>query len=103
MKKFALSTLLLCGLATSVLTAQQAVPVDRPAEPNLVFDDDGGKVQIVPADLSITGPKTFHGFLSHGFPNCFFFSSAKERRQATLVFHESQNCFQLGAEIVFHF
>lgn len=61
MKKLALSTLLLCGLATSVLTAQQAAPVDRPAEPNLVFDDDGGKVQIVPADLSITGPKTFHG------------------------------------------
>jgi hypothetical protein len=61
MKKLALSTLLLCGLATSVLTAQQASPVDRPAEPNLVFDDDGGKVQIVPADLSTTGPKTFHG------------------------------------------
>jgi len=61
MKNLALCTLLLCGLATGVLTAQQAAPVDRPAEPNLVFDDDGGKVQIVPADLSITGPKTFHG------------------------------------------
>jgi hypothetical protein len=40
---------------------QAAAPVDRPAEPNMVFDDDGGKVQIVPADLSAAGPKTFHG------------------------------------------
>ena len=61
MKKLALCTLLLCGLATRVLTAQQAATVDRPAEPNLVFDDDGGRVQIVPADLSIAAPKTFHG------------------------------------------
>jgi hypothetical protein len=61
MKKFALCTLLLCGLATCVLVAQQAGTVDRPAEPNFVFDDDGGKVQIVPADFSVAGPKTFHG------------------------------------------
>jgi hypothetical protein len=40
---------------------QQAANLDRPAEPNFVFDDDGGKAQIVPADLSIAGPKTFHG------------------------------------------
>lgn len=40
---------------------QAAAPVDRPPEPNMVFDDDGGKVQIVPADLSSFGPKTFHG------------------------------------------
>jgi hypothetical protein len=33
----------------------------RPAEPNLVFDDDGGKAQIVPADFSVAGPKRFHG------------------------------------------
>ena len=26
-----------------------------------VFDDDGGKAQIVPADLSSAGPKSFHG------------------------------------------
>jgi hypothetical protein len=61
MKKFVFCTLLLCALATCVLTAQQAAPVDRPAEPNFVFDDDGGKVQIVPADFSVAGPKTFHG------------------------------------------
>lgn len=35
--------------------------IDRPAEPNLVFDDDGGKTQIVPADLSVTVEKKFHG------------------------------------------
>jgi hypothetical protein len=61
MKKLALCALLLCGLATCVLAAQQAATVDRPAEPNFVFDDDGGKVQIVPADFSTAGPKTFHG------------------------------------------
>ena len=61
MKKFALCILLLCGLATCVVMAQQASTLDRPAEPNFVFDDDGGKVQIVPADFSTAGPKTFHG------------------------------------------
>lgn len=61
MKKFALCALLLCGLFTCVVVAQQAATVDRPAEPNFVFDDDGGKVQIVPADFSVAGPKTFHG------------------------------------------
>jgi hypothetical protein len=61
MKKLVLCALLLCGLATCVLTAQQAATMDRPAEPNFVFDDDGGKVQIVPADLSTAAPKTFHG------------------------------------------
>jgi hypothetical protein len=60
MKKFALGILLLCGTVTCVLAAQQAA-VDRPAEPNLVFDDDGGKAQIVPIDLSMAAPKTFHG------------------------------------------
>ena len=55
------ATLLLCGMATCVLAAQQQASVDRPAEPNFVFDDDGGKVQIVPADFSVAGPKTFHG------------------------------------------
>jgi hypothetical protein len=61
MKKFALGILLLCGTVTCVLAAQQQASVDRPSEPNLVFDDDGGKAQIVPADLSVAGPKTFHG------------------------------------------
>ncbi|HSK42853.1 MAG TPA: hypothetical protein VLA83_03080 [Candidatus Binatia bacterium] len=61
MKKFALGILLLCGTVTCVLAAQQQASVDRPAEPNFAFDDDGGKVQIVPADFSMAGPKTFHG------------------------------------------
>jgi hypothetical protein len=61
MKKLAFCALLLCALATRVLTAQQAAAVDRPAEPNFLFDDDGGKVQIVPADLAVSGAKTFHG------------------------------------------
>src|SRR5438270_9649308 len=60
MKKFALGILLLCGTVTYVLAAQQA-SVDRPAEPNFAFDDDGGKAQIVPVDLSVAAPKTFHG------------------------------------------
>ena len=44
-------------------SAQQnaATPIDRPAEPNLLFDDDGGKVQFVPADLSAPPGKKFHG------------------------------------------
>jgi hypothetical protein len=61
MKKFALGILLLCGTVTCVLAAQQQATVDRPAEPNFVFDDDGGKAQIVPADFSVAAPKTFHG------------------------------------------
>jgi hypothetical protein len=61
MKKFALGILLLCGTVTCVLAAQQPASVDRPAEPNFAFDDDGGKAQIVPADLSVAGAKTFHG------------------------------------------
>lgn len=61
MNRFVLCALLLCGLATCVLSAQQSATMDRPSEPNFVFDDDGGKVQIVPADFSITGEKTFHG------------------------------------------
>ena len=61
MKKFALGILLLCGTVTCVLSAQQQASVDRPAEPNLAFDDDGGKAQIVPIDLAVAAPKTFHG------------------------------------------
>src|SRR3954468_3589770 len=61
MKKFALGILLLCGTVTCVLAAQQQASVDRPAEPNFAFDDDGGKAQIVPVDLSVAAPKTFHG------------------------------------------
>jgi hypothetical protein len=55
---------LLILLAMTLLPASQsatAQSVDRPPEPNMVFDDDGGKAQIVPADLSVTGEKKFHG------------------------------------------
>jgi hypothetical protein len=67
MKRFALRTLLLVGLAATLLAGQQGKSpdaksaIDRPAEPNFAFDDDGGKAQIVPADFSVAGPKTFHG------------------------------------------
>ncbi|HVG90633.1 MAG TPA: hypothetical protein VNB54_03995 [Alphaproteobacteria bacterium] len=61
MKRIALGILLLCGTVTCVLSAQQQASVDRPAEPNFAFDDDGGKAQIVPVDFSVAGPKTFHG------------------------------------------
>ena len=62
MKRFVFVTLLFC-IAGSLVLAQQAVKLDMPSEPNFVFDDDGGKAQIVPADLSIAGPKSFHGGL----------------------------------------
>jgi hypothetical protein len=61
MKKLALGILLLCGSVNCVLAAQQQASLDRPSEPNFVFDDDGGQAQIVPADFSVAGPKTFHG------------------------------------------
>src|SRR6185437_15327926 len=61
MKKFALGILLLCGSVTCVMAAQQQASVDRPTAPNFAFDDDGGKVQIVPVDFSVAGPKIFHG------------------------------------------
>lgn len=61
MKKFVFWILLLCGSVSCVLAAQQRAAVDRPSEPNFAFDDDGGKVQIVPPDFSMAGPKTFHG------------------------------------------
>jgi hypothetical protein len=60
MKKLYLATLLMF-LAQFSAAQQAAVPVDRPPEPNMVFDDDGGKVQFVPADLSAPAPKKFHG------------------------------------------
>jgi hypothetical protein len=60
--------LLFAGLALPLPAVQQATRVpdapaslDRPPEPNFVFDDDGGKAQIVPPDFAVAGPKTFHG------------------------------------------
>lgn len=60
MKRLNLCTLFLAGLfATQVMTAQKAVkPADLPAPTtNFISDDDGGVVQIVPADLSVAGPR----------------------------------------------
>jgi len=60
MKRLNLCTLFLAGLfVTQVMTAQKAVkPADLPAPTtNFISDDDGGVVQIVPADLSAAGPR----------------------------------------------
>ena len=72
MKRITLALLMLAGAVsvsvstTPALAQQNAVAkpsasLDRPEEPNLVFDDDGGKTQIVPADLSVVAEKKFHG------------------------------------------
>ena len=42
---------------------QGARTLDRPGPVNYIFDDDGGAVQVVPADLAPSGPRTFHGGL----------------------------------------
>jgi hypothetical protein len=68
MKRLPLSILLL-SVIVAVAGAQQgnapakktAAAIDRPAEANLVFDDDGGKVQIVPPDMAVLVEKKFHG------------------------------------------
>jgi hypothetical protein len=63
MKKLNLVAACIAMFLVQWTSAQQkaAAPIDRPAEPNLLFDDDGGKVQFVPADLSASAGKTFHG------------------------------------------
>src|SRR5262245_56651485 len=68
MNRLVLAILLLAGVAVSVAIQQNAAmnasgsrSVDRPAEPNLVFDDDGGTVQIVPPDPASPAVKRFHG------------------------------------------
>lgn len=43
------------------LTGAAQQTTDRPAQPGFIFDDDGGAVQIVPANLAAQGEKTFHG------------------------------------------
>ena len=49
MNKSAIFLLLLASCTAQLLMAQQPGPaIDRPAEPNFAFDDDGGKVQTVP-------------------------------------------------------
>jgi hypothetical protein len=59
MKILGLSVLLLFSLALVTTAAQQ--PAGRLPQPNFVFDDDGGAVQIVPAGLTSSGAKKFHG------------------------------------------
>ncbi len=70
MNRLALSILLLLAPAmfaqanspakAAASPAKAIASMDRPAEPNLVFDDDGGKAQIVPPDLS-AAVMAFHG------------------------------------------
>jgi hypothetical protein len=69
MKRITRALLMLAGAVsismTPALAQQNAVAkpstsLDHPEEPNLVFDDDGGKTQIVPADLSVVVEKKFH-------------------------------------------
>src|SRR6266699_1142330 len=62
MKRLRLFMLLFAAAAILGANAQQQAPVvDRPAEPNFVFDDDGGAVQIVTPDFAVAGEKKFHG------------------------------------------
>lgn len=94
------------AMCLSPMVAQQNAKIDRPEEPNLVFDDDGGKVQIVPADLASGNIKTFHGghvmdsvqqvsiFLGGGW------SDAQARsREATLSDLAAQTNFTHAAEL----
>ena len=61
MKRFSCSVLLLASFTTQALMAQSRVKFgDTPATPLFVFDDDGGRVQIVPSDFATTEKKTFH-------------------------------------------
>lgn len=43
------------------LTGAAQQTTDRPAQPGFIFDDDGGAVQIVPANQAAQGQQTFHG------------------------------------------
>ena len=63
MKKLNLVAACIAMFLVQWMSAQQktATAIDRPAEPNMMFDDDGGKVQFVPADLSAAASKKFHG------------------------------------------
>ena len=61
MKRLVVPIFLLASLAAGVLMAQQPAVSSRPAQPNFLFDDDGGAVQIVPADLAPAAARQFHG------------------------------------------
>ena len=66
MTRITLAVLLFAGSVVTAM-AQQGAPaksaasLDRQEEPNLVFDDDGGKTQIVPPDVCVVAEKKFHG------------------------------------------
>jgi hypothetical protein len=61
------SALLILVVATCAAQApsgaQATKTLDRPGPVNYIFDDDGGAVQVVPADLAPSSPKAFHGGL----------------------------------------
>ena len=62
MKKSAMHVLLLAGLATQLLIAQEAAQINnRFAGTNFVSGDDDEQIQIVPIGLAAGGPKTYHG------------------------------------------
>jgi hypothetical protein len=72
MNRLVLAILLLAGATMSVAIQQNGATnaagsgsrsnsTDRPGQLNLVFDDDGGTVQVVPPDLAVTLEKKFHG------------------------------------------
>jgi len=61
MKILACSILLLASFSAQALFAQGRTKFgDTPATPHFVFDDDGGRVQIVPPDFATAGEKKFH-------------------------------------------
>lgn len=51
-----------CSAQTPAGT-QPTKSLDRPGPANYIFDDDGGAVQVVPADLAPASTRTFHGGL----------------------------------------
>lgn len=64
MKRFAF--FLLFAAISSAQTPAGNPPsqnLDRPGPVNYIFDDDGGAVQVVPADLAPAGTRSFHGGL----------------------------------------
>jgi hypothetical protein len=91
MVRFATLILLLASSAAQGPAGNQpGKTLDRPGPVNYIFDDDGGAVQVVPADLSPSSTRTFHGglvmtsvqqvsiFLGSGWAN----AKARSRRGA---------------------
>ena len=64
MKNSAIVLLLLAVCTAQIAVAQQSTAaIDRQAEPNFAFDDDGGKAQIVPKNMVAASAtvKKYHG------------------------------------------